>query len=223
MQQHFNFLYTLCLLALFVFVSSCGEPAAPTDLPDEAEKTTISTEPTENAAEPAAPEPTEAPNAVITEGKVGSFILQQPMPESGYTVTKEMKTSEGEGEAEPVYLVKDGETLLLEITPVFSVETEDFTDQPGAILVYDSRFKTAEGIGVGSSIEELMATYDGVELWYTYVSGLFVAEAKGVNNIQFLVDPNAYIGKTKLEGSDQISLTKEDFKANTSIVNVRVY
>lgn len=225
MQRHFNFLYPLCLLALFVFASSCGEPDATTDLPDEAAPTTISTEPTDDGAEPAAPEPTEAPNAVITEGKVGSFTLQQPMPEGGYAVTKEMRTSQEEGEtvSVPVYLVKDRETLLLEITPAFSVETEDFTDQPGEILVHNNRFKTDQGIGVGSSIEELMAAYDEVEFWYTYVSSQFVAEAKGLNNIQFLIDPSAYLGKANLQGSDRVIVQKEDFKANTSIVSVRVY
>lgn len=225
MRHHLNLLQLLCLAGLFLVVVSCGDSAPANDQPDAVDNTTVSNE--ENGGETATttPEPVEAPNAIIAEKKVGNFALQQPMPEGGYTVAKEVKTTQAEGQTQetPMYMVKDGGTVLLEITPAYDLDADAYTDQPGEILVRDARFKTAENMGVGSTVEEIMAAYGDVDLWYTYVSGNYIAQPKSMNSVQFLIDPGAYVGTGDLNSSDRVDLTKDDFKPNAPIVSVRVY
>lgn len=223
MRHHFNLLHLLCLAAWFLFVVSCGDSAPASNSSKEVDNTTVSNEANSEETTTTAPEP--APNAVIAEKQVGDFAIGQPMPEGGYAVSKEMQTIQSEGASEevPVYMVKDGETVLLEISPAYDMTGEGYTDQPGDILVQDARFKTAENVGVGSTIEELMTAYGDVDLWYTYVSGAYVAQPKSLNGVQFLIDPEAYVGTGDLSSSDRVNLTKDDFKASAPIVSVRVY
>ncbi len=223
MQPYIKFLYAMALLTFFLMASSCSgsQPEASA----EAETTAASDVPSSEEPATMTAEPAPIANMVIAENQVGDFAIEQPMPEGGYTVAKEMKTSQSEGETEevPVYMVKDGETLLLEISPAYDIDAAAYTDQPGDIVVHSDRFKTAQGMGVGNTVEELMAAYGDVELWYTYVSGMFVAQSKSLAEIQFLIDPTAYVGQANLEDSDRVDLTPADFKPNAPVVSVRVY
>ena len=223
MHKSTKFLYVLSfLVALLWAFSSCGDSA-----PAAEEDSTANVAP-ETAPEeaPATPEPVEAPNTTIGSKQVGDFAIKAGMPEGGaYTVAKEMRTQQGEGEAIaiPAYMVKDGETVLLDIKPYYDVSSSQFTDQPGEILVRDGRFRTEKGIGVGSTLEETLAAYADAELWYTYVGEMFVAQSPALEGVQFLIQADAYTGKADLMAGDMVSLQKEDFKAGATITQVRVY
>ena len=85
-------------------------------------------------------------------------------------------------------------------------------------------FKTKKGIGIGSGLQKLGEAYGELKLWYTYVADLFIAETTQLKNIQFCIDPQAFLGdRDALYESDMIELKADDFLPDAKIETIRVF
>lgn len=161
-------------------------------------------------------------NKTAGDFKIGNEIVF-PSVNDTYKVEKEVLTKmvEGSAEEETVYTVSIDDKKLLLLKVVTDFETGEATKIIKEILVYSEKFKTSEGIGVSSTIEEFIIKYPTYKIWYTYVSDMYVLETESVN-AQFLLDKNDFTSELKIT-SDQEFLKKTDFKSTAKIVKIRIY
>lgn len=161
-------------------------------------------------------------NNAAGDFKIGSELIF-PKETDNLKVEKEIQTKMVEGEAEEtvVYNVSANNEKLLQLKPAYDLETGNVSKKIEEILVLSEKFKTENGIGVSSTIEEFISTYPTYKIWYTYVSESYVLEADGVN-LQFMLNKNDFISKIEIT-SDVMPLQKTDFKPNSKIIEVRIY
>ena len=163
-------------------------------------------------------------NYVIANKTVGDFKIgneiEFPSKNDAYKVEEEILTKmvEGYAEEETVYTVSNDDKKLL----LLKVEVGNATKIIKEILVYSEKFKTNEGIGVSSTIEEFIAKYPTYKIWYTYVSDRYILETESVN-AQFILNKTDFTGGELKISSDQMFLKKTDFKATAKIVEIRIY
>lgn len=171
----------------------------------------------------------DAKTYLIKEKTVGSFqidgsILSQI---NDWTIKKEVQTRyTEEGDEEYLtYIVSENGQKMLSIDPKYDYNTGKYlNDIAGEIMIFSDKFKTEEGIGVGSFIGEFTEKYPDYELWYTYVSDSYVLDRKSQIGQQFLLDPNDFIGdESKLYGGDMVTLKPSDFKEGSKIKKIRIF
>ena len=92
-----------------------------------------------------------------------------------------------------------------------------------SIIIKSSKFKTANNIGVNSSITAFTEAYPKYAIWYSYIGDVFVIESKSLN-IQFVLNKEDFIGNKKaLNTSDLVSLKISDFKPNAKIKSINLF
>lgn len=165
-------------------------------------------------------------NYLLLDKSVGKFKLGNPIPfpetSDDYKITKETQirmTEEGPSEQTVYIVLKDGREVM-QLQPEYDYNTGQYTQNIGEIILTSSVVKTLEGIGVGSTIEDFIAHYPEHKFWYTYVSGMYVLEAKDIQG-QFILNEEDFIGKLKIT-SATTTLTKFDFKQGAKILKIRV-
>ncbi len=164
----------------------------------------------------------------IIKGAVGPFSVGAKfpgagqVPQSNFTIKRTSRTEMGEGEEYTVVVdkVMFDNNEIMELTKSFDDNTID------EIKVFSPMVKTAEGIGVGSTIDEFYNTYNDVKLWFTYISGMFIMECDKYENCQFLLSESDFkhnLNDSKYYQSDYITLKPSDFKKGAKIVSIRVF
>lgn len=161
-------------------------------------------------------------NKAAGEFKIGDEIVL-PTENDAYKFEKKVVTRmiEGDEEKETVYTVSENNEELLELRSVEYFEAGNTIKKIGEIFITSAKFKTSQGIGVSSTIEEFIAAYPIYKIWYTYVSDMYVLETESVN-AQFLLDKNDFTSELKIT-SDQEFLKSTDFKSTAKIVKIRIY
>ncbi|MBN1252718.1 MAG: hypothetical protein JXR51_11405 [Bacteroidales bacterium] len=92
------------------------------------------------------------------------------------------------------------------------------------ITILSPKYKNNQGLGVGCKLSQILTVYNDFEIFYSYVSGNFVVYSKQIENLQFIIDSNAYKGdKKKLNNSDIIILKHEDFIEDAEITKIRIF
>jgi hypothetical protein len=164
---------------------------------------------------------------LIKDNAVGKFIIGDRIPfpdiDDSYKINKKLLTKwteEGPTE-EPVYSVIEDQQEIMHITPKYDYERNQFIDNIGDIILLSNQFKTKERIGVNSTIEEFVEKYSDFNIWYTYVSNMYVIETKQ-NKAQFILNEEDFIGKLNVTG-DMTPLNLSDFKSNSKIIKIRIY
>jgi hypothetical protein len=161
-----------------------------------------------------------AENYLITETQVGVFELGKPVQQSHKGLDIESKTrlikSEGEEIEEIFYQILSESEELLTIA-IEDAQTKIATE----IFVHSDKFKTAENIGIGTTIEDFSKIYPDYKIWYTYVSDRFVIETDQTK-IQFLLNKDDFVGDLEVN-SDMIYLDFADFKEDSKIEKIRIY
>ena len=150
--------------------------------------------------------------------KIGQDI-DKIIPISSQKLTNKIVTSKGEeGDIyeETVFtLFESGEEMLK-----FTGDTEKNID---VITVISNKYKTNEGICIGSSIDEFIKIYPDYKIYFSYISGFTWLETKIVD-VQFMIDIKNFTGKEdKLMRSDMVELKREDFTKDTKINKIRIF
>jgi len=163
---------------------------------------------------------------LIKEHQAGKFQIGKPIPfpqsSDNYVVRKEKQvrmTEEGPFE-ETTYVVSEKGIDLLNILPEYNFETGNYTENIGEIIVLSDKFRTAENIGVNSTIEEFQKAYPDYKLWYTYVSGMYVIETNQLK-AQFILNKEDFIGNLNIQ-EEITTLKKSDFKKNSKVLKIRI-
>lgn len=158
---------------------------------------------------------------LIKEDGVDIFVLGESMPTEAedYEIKKELVNA-GEGMTEPVYYVSKGGEELFEIDPEFDPDSGEFTDKISAIRVLSPEYKTAEGIGVGSSAKDLVKFLPEYAVYYTYVSDAYWISSES-SMLQFFLDEKDYTKKIEFD-SDLTKLNFADFKEDAKIIAIRI-
>lgn len=163
-------------------------------------------------------------NFLIEKRSAGEFKLGAPIPVAleGYSITREqqVRTTEEGPTTETVFSIKEGNEELLKILPAFDMNTGESTDDIGEMRIISDKFRTKEGIGAGSTLEEFIKAYPHYKIWYTYVSDMYVVETEEVE-AQFLLEGEDFIGEKKIS-SEMTPLKKEDFRKGAQISIVRM-
>ncbi len=166
---------------------------------------------------------------LIKNNGVDIFLIGQKIPTQadGYSITKSIETRIEEGEEFEilVYTVAANGQKMLNIEPFAYDVGNESADTIGNIFILSDKFKTAENIGLYSTIEEFTAAYPDFTIWYSYVSDRYVIEAgQPFHGIQFILDGNDYIheGGPEFE-SDMTILKPADFKKDSKIKEIRIW
>jgi len=161
-------------------------------------------------------------NLLITDKSVGDFRLGDKLPEAGqngeYTITIEKKSEFEEGQ-EYIYSVRKVSkgTELLFFIKNGDGEVSEIQD----VEIFSERFKTEKGIGVNSTIEELITQYPDIKFWGTYIAEGIWADRNG-QQLQFNFKPKDCKANVTTD-SDITEFKKSDFKKGAKITSVRIY
>lgn len=161
----------------------------------------------------------------LKSNQAGPFTIGDTIPDSSeqFTVRKEQRPgSEGMPRQQTVYLVSQNGANLVMLTPGYDPESQSYTNTITEIIALSDRFKTEDGIGVGSTIDEFTSTYSDYKLWYTYVSDRFVLETPQ-HDMQFLLQEKDYTGGEINFESEITPLKIENFDSESTIHKVRIF
>lgn len=154
----------------------------------------------------------------IGQIKIGQDI-DKIIPTTSQKFTNKIVTNTGEeGDVyeETVFTLFESNEEMLQLTG----DTEKNVD---VITIISNKYKTKNGIGVGSSIDEFIKTYPDYKIYYSYISGFSWLETKIVD-VQFMIDIKNFTGKEDdLMQGDLVELKRENFKKDTKIFKVRIF
>ena len=229
-------LLTNILLLLALGAAGCTSPndsqVAGRVTTEQAPQQPVSQPRTTSEAPPATPalqQPADHPPSVdltFNGSRVGQFRIGARLPASAepFSLARKTETISGEeGETLEVVTV----TASLNGVPYLQLLPEPGYEggQPGnsisQILILSDRYKTPEGFGVGTKLDEFTYNYPQFKLYYSYVSERYWAET-GIDPMQFNLDPADYTQEIKIT-SDMMDLDPNDFKLSTRIQSIRVY
>jgi hypothetical protein len=208
-------------LAPLLFLCSCGSDEQLENETDQVDS--ISEEVVEVNEEH------EVVNSYQLETKaVGIFMIGQEVPKlpedlkMRHFVEAEL-TEEGPGEELTHNVIFNQLEDVVELIMDHQMTEEHHEDKDILEMwVLSNYYETAEGIGVGSTIEEFERVYPDVEVWYTYVSGRFIMETETLPDVQFMLSEDNYM-KTPSAHADMEILKLEDFESGSKISKIRVY
>lgn len=164
---------------------------------------------------------------LITETGVAPFFVGNEIPNQAdsYVINKEIVTKdseEGPYEIPVAFVYEDGDEVF-EIESAYDYDAEKYINTIGEITVFSDKYKTAEDIGISSTIEDFMAAYPDYTVWYTYISGMYVLDTEQLPNVQFLLDGDDYL-MGEIEFDSEITILKaSDFKKDAKIISVRIF
>ena len=165
---------------------------------------------------------------LIKNNGVDVFLIGQKIPAQadGYSITKsiETRTEEGTDFELPVYTVFEDGQAILNIEQ-FNHEIGTDSDKIGNIFILSEKFRTAENIGLHSTIEEFVAAYPDFTIWFSYISHIYVIETgQPFNGVQFFLDGNDFADEGGPEfDSDMTILELSDFKKGSKIKKIRIW
>ncbi|ANQ50383.1 hypothetical protein MY04_3015 [Flammeovirga sp. MY04] len=164
-------------------------------------------------------------NFLISGVSAGKFKVGREIPVNFdkfqlYKDSREIHSEDGI-QSQIYYNVFYGDDVVMQVTPRYDYNKKAWDHKISEIVIQSDKFKTAKGIGVNSTIEEFIAQYPDYEIWYTYISGIYVIESKS-ERAQFMLDENDFIGKIEIE-NDLNVLSKTDFKQNSKIKSIRLF
>jgi len=131
----------------------------------------------------------------------------------------ESRMEEGETYDVPKAFIFQNKELLVEC----EMDQQGDTAEISGLKIHSNRFKTEEGIGVGSTMEEFMSTYPEFRLWYTYVGDFITFDTPEYSSIQFHINRADYLPEEILFDTDMEILDPKDFKEDAEIAVVRIY
>ena len=180
---------------------------------------------------PPEPEKIEIPDKekyVIGSNRAGPFVIGEQLPGPATMMKYQMRieqltraTDDGIVNEQITIIGEHGKDLVWLKPGLVSVDNS-IGNTINEIVIVSPKYKTIEGIGIGSTIAEFRTAYPDHRLWYTYVSDRFVVEADTLK-AQFIVDKDDYIGNEIELTSEQVDLSLDQFDQQGKIKRVRMF
>ena len=139
--------------------------------------------------------------------------ISEDLFEAGFEPKKETKT-----------VSEEGTEYEVSITKVFKdKKLAAVISDRSTIEIITNDFLTPENLGVGILLKDVLETYKGSELGYSYISERYFIE-NNKYNLSFILNPKDFIGdESKLGRTDYDILKLSDFKEDARVVAVFVY
>lgn len=203
----------------FLLLVACGGQ-------DVSEETTETTEVT-SQEEKVIIEEAPVNSIILSENIVGIFELGKEVPSSIPSelsmrqFTEEVKSSDGQVVEHVHNVVFNQLEDLVELTMNQTGEHhEDKLIQE--MLVLSNYYETAEGIAVGSTIEDFQAAYGDATAWYSKTLDAYLLETESILGTQFILDASA-CSKKPGGSTDLIKMNFNKFTEGSKIAKIRVY
>lgn len=128
----------------------------------------------------------DALGTLITADGLASLQKGMELPDTipGYEVTPVIVTYEEDMEELELHVIKGGKTVVI-LHPGFIEETDEPDDIIGAMTIVSDQFATADGIHVGSSVQDLLKK-EGVKVFFDETK--FHVIHNGIDYILFAED-----------------------------------
>jgi hypothetical protein len=172
-------------------------------------------------------EPDDEEKYLILDGQAGPFRIGDEIPGPAtmmkYQMRVEQKTRHTEEGpvTETVTIIGENNDDLLWLKPGILTGTATYNSTISEIQIVSPKYKTDQGIGIGSTVSDFLEAYPEARLWYTYVSDMYVIETDDVK-VQFVLSEADFTG-VKPEVTSEISeLQTSDFKADAQIKYIRI-
>ena len=161
-------------------------------------------------------------NKSVGEFKIGQQMIP-PYPSDIYKIEKGIRKERIEGESVEIdeYRVFENGNLVLIMETSYDFDANKYSDIIDEIVVVSEKFKTKEGIGVNSTIDDFIKSYPKYKLWWAYIRDIYVINSESIGNIQFLLDADDFIPEPKID-SEITYLKYADFKKGSKIKRIRV-
>ena len=170
---------------------------------------------------------------LITTAGVGIFQYEKPIPFDNKDYTIKRETFEIEGDEQVIFNVFQNGEQLVEITPI----GEKYDKVGRHLKIFSSKFKTSEGIGVGSTIEEFFLAYPNSKVrlscagWFNQYTNQFYIHTELENGMVIYAELSSDDFLKKVEdfcsgrGSDDfdgVDLQKSDFKKGAKVSELNI-
>ena len=157
--------------------------------------------------------------AIITADGIGSLILGTKIPDTipGYDVIFVIYEVE-EGMEDVIVNIEKDNKLILQIQPGYIDETDASNDTIAGILVISDQFATADGIHVGSSVQDILKK-QGVTTYFNE-KRLFIQD----NGLTYTIKPEDYEGELPAVPFDTpVKVEQPTFKADAKVMAIGVF
>lgn len=164
---------------------------------------------------------------LIQSGSVGYFKIGHTIPASidGFTISKKYRIEVyGDEEIREAYFVvyENGiEMLQIELAQITYSHKQ--TDKIGQIIILSEKFKTKEGIGLNSKLEDIIQVYNISKIvystnhWEKYGGDI---EISNLANCFLSLDKGGFVGHFLDEGEGHMYAKISDFKPETLIKSI---
>lgn len=155
----------------------------------------------------------------ITADGLGSLKLGAKIPDTipGYDVTVLIFEDEEEMENVIVEVTKD-DKLILQIQPGYVDETDAANDTIAGILVISDQFATADGIRVGSNVQDILKK-QGVTTYFN--EKRFFIKDRGLT---YIIKPEDYEGPLPAVNIDSpVEVEQPTFKADAKVRAIGIF
>lgn len=155
----------------------------------------------------------------ITADGLGSLKLGAKIPDTipGYDVTVLIFEDEEEMENVIVEVTKD-DKLILQIQPGYVDETDAANDTIAGILVISDQFATADGIRVGSNVQDILKK-QGVTTYFNE-KRFFIKD----HGLTYIIKPEDYEGALPAVNIDSpVEVEQPTFKADAKVRAIGIF
>lgn len=165
-------------------------------------------------------EPDEVVNSfVISEGTVGIFVVGREVPDLPKELKMRKFTEEDEQHNVIFNQLEDVVELIMN-QDVGGIHHEDKVVEE--MMVLSGYYETAEGLAVGSTVEDFIEKAENAKVYYSNVIQEIYLESPIYPNIQFIIAKSNYEGKLS-KNSEKEELSLSDLVFGATIEKIRVY
>ena len=169
-----------------------------------------------------------SPDCLITQNSVGEFKIGQqitlPYKSNTYKIERDEYEENFEGEDYILvdYRVFENGKEVLTMRPSYDSNIGGYSNKIFEFSVLSEKFKTKEGIGVNSTIEDFVKCYPNYKIWLDYMGTTYAIQRENTDYILFLIDTVDFISDHEINFDESVKLKPSDFKKGTKIQRIFV-
>ena len=166
---------------------------------------------------------------VINQSRVGSIQIGDWIDRISIKYPNELvkseqiRTTEEGNTSEPIFILSESGSELFKIKCDFNTTSWKWEDKVGEINIINPKFKTENGIGVNNIISDFLKTYPDAKFFYTYVSDRFWCTTESLENTQFELNYNSFLGNIEDVSGELTQIESKHFKPDGKIIRIRIY